>query len=386
MKRSTERILTTHVGSLARPPELLDTMKEREHGRPYDHDLFDRQVRDAVADRVRRQVESGIDIVTDGEMSKVSFLGYVKDRLGGFEVDMGDSRMAPSWQKEFDDFPEYYTEYFKKYSATVSPLRRIVCKGPISYVGQELLQTDIDNLKAATAPYDVADVFMPSTGPSGFGRNEYYDTHEEYLHAVAEAMREEYQGIVAAGFILQVDDPFLIDLLSDPTLEPDERRRLAWIHVEALNHALRDISSDQIRHHTCYGLNHGPRMNDIPLIEAVPFMLAINAGAHSFEVANPRHYHEWRIWEDVKLPDGKILIPGLIGHATNYVEHPELIADYILKYAGLVGRENVIAGADCGFSSRASYAPEVHPTVVWPKFHALAEGAALASKQLYAAN
>ena len=383
MRSSTDRILTTHVGSLARPPALLDTMKERENGRPYDHDLFDRQVTDAVAERVRQQVEAGIDIVTDGEMSKVSFLGYVKDRLGGFEVDMGDSRMAPSWQKEFDDFPEYYTDYFKKYASTVSPLRRIICKGPISYVGQELLQTDIDNLKAATAPFDVADVFMPSTGPSGFGRNEHYATHEEYLHAVAEAMREEYLGIVAAGFILQVDDPFLIDLLSDPTLEPEERKRQAWVHVEALNRALRDIPSESIRHHTCYGLNHGPRMNDIPLIEAVPFMLAINACAHSFEVANPRHYHEWRIWENVKLPDGKILIPGLIGHATNYVEHPELIADYILKYAGLVGRENVIAGADCGFSSRASYAPEVHPTVVWPKFRALAEGAALASKQLY---
>jgi 5-methyltetrahydropteroyltriglutamate--homocysteine methyltransferase len=383
MKRSTERILTTHVGSLARPPDLLDTMKEREHARPYDHDLFDRQVRDAVADRVRQQVECGIDIVTDGEMSKVSFLGYVKDRLGGFEVDTGDSRMAPSWQKEVDDFPEYYAEYFKKYSATVSPLRRIVCKGPISYVGQELLQIDIANLKAAAAPYDVADVFMPATGPSGFGRNEFYATHEEYLHAVAEAMREEYQAIVAAGFVLQVDDPFLIDLLSDPTMEPAERRRLASMHVEALNYALRDITPEQIRHHTCYGLNHGPRMNDIPLMEAVPFMLAINAGAHSFEVANPRHYHEWRIWEDVKLPNDKILIPGLIGHATNYVEHPELIADYIVKYAGLVGKENVIAGADCGFSSRASYAPEVHPTVVWPKFRALAEGAALATKQLY---
>jgi 5-methyltetrahydropteroyltriglutamate--homocysteine methyltransferase len=383
MRRSTDRILTTHVGSLARPPALLDTMKERENGRPYDHDLFDRQVTEAVAERVRQQVEAGIDIVTDGEMSKVSFLGYVKDRLGGFEVDMGESRMAPSWQKEFDDFPDYYTEYFKKYSSTVSPLRRIICKGPISYVGQELLQTDIANLKAATMPFDVADVFMPSTGPSGFGRNEHYATHEEYLHAVAEAMREEYLGIVAAGFILQVDDPFLIDLLSDPTLEPEERQRQAWVHVEALNHALRGIPSESIRHHTCYGLNHGPRMNDIPLVEVVPYMLSINAGAHSFEVANPRHYHEWRIWENVKLPDGKILIPGLLGHANNYVEHPELIADYIVKYAGLVGRENVIAGADCGFSSRASYAPEVHPTVVWPKFRALAEGAALASKQLY---
>ncbi len=383
MRRSTDRILTTHVGSLARPHDLLDTMKEREYGRPYDHDLFDRQVRDAVADRVRQQVENGIDIVTDGEMSKVSFLGYVKDRLGGYEVDMTEGRLPPSWQKEVDDFPDYYAEYFKKYSAAVSPLRRIYCTGPISYVGQELLQTDIENLKLATADYDVADVFMPSTGPSGFGRNEYYATHEEYLNAVAEAMREEYQAIVAAGFILQIDDPFLIDLLSDHTLEPDERTRQAWVHVEALNHAIRDIPAESIRHHTCYGLNHGPRMNDIDLIVAIPFMLAINAGAHSFEVANPRHYHEWHIWENVKLRDDKILIPGLIGHATNYVEHPELIADYIVKYANLVGRENVIAGADCGFSSRASYAPEVHPTVVWPKFRALAEGAALATKQLW---
>jgi len=383
MKRSTERILTTHAGSLARPTELLDTMKERENGRPYDATLLDRQVRDAVADRVRRQVESGIDIVTDGEMSKVSFLGYVKDRLGGFEPDLETTRMAPSWQKEVDDFPEYYEQYFKKYSSTVTPLRRIVCRGPVSYVGHELLRIDIDNLRAAVSPHDVADVFMPSTGPSGFGSNEYYPSHEEYLAAVAEAMREEYLAIVEAGFVLQVDDPFLIDMLSDPGTEPAARQRMAWMHVEALNHALRDIPADRIRHHTCYGLNHGPRMNDIPLIDVVPFMLAINAGAHSFEVANPRHYHEWRIWEDVKLPEGKILIPGLIGHATNYVEHEELIADYIEKYAGLVGRENVIAGSDCGFSSRASYAPEVHPTVVWPKFRALAEGAALASKVLW---
>lgn len=383
MKRSTDRILTTHAGSLARPTELLDTMKERENGRPYDAELLDRQIRDAVADRVRQQVENGIDVVTDGEMSKVSFLGYVKDRLAGFEPDMEAGGMAPSWQKEVDDFPEYYAEYFKKYSSTVTPLRRIVCKGPISYVGQELLQTDIDNLKAAIADRDVTEAFLPATGPSGFGRNEYYPSHEDYLAAVAEAMREEYLGIVEAGFILQVDDPFLIDMLSDPSRDEDERERMAWMHVEALNHALRGIPMERIRHHTCYGLNHGPRLNDIPLIDVVPFMLAINAGAYSFEVANPRHYHEWRIWEDVKLPDGKILIPGLIGHATNYVEHEELIADYIIKYAGLVGRENVIAGSDCGFSSRASYAPEVHPTVVWPKFRALADGAALATTELW---
>ena len=267
MKRSTDRILTTHVGSLARPHDLLDTMKLKENDQPYDHELFDFQVKEAVADRVRQQVECGIDIVTDGEMSKVSFLGYVKDRLGGFEVEHGQSRMAPSWQVEVDDFPEYYAEYFKKYSSTVAPLRRIICRGPITYIGQDLLKTDIENLKAATAEYDVADVFMPSTGPSGFGRNEYYGSHEEYLHEVAEAMREEYLGIVGAGFILQVDDPFLIDMLSDPTMEEKERQRLAHIHVEALNHALRGIPTDQIRHHTCYGLNHGPRMNDIPLID-----------------------------------------------------------------------------------------------------------------------
>jgi 5-methyltetrahydropteroyltriglutamate--homocysteine methyltransferase len=358
-------------------------MKEKEHGRPYDQAQFNQQVTEAVADRVRKQVENGIDIVTDGEMSKVSFLGYIKDRLAGFEIDMGETRMAASWQKEVDDFPEYYADYFKKYSSAIAPLRRIICRSPISYAGQELLQIDIANLKAAVAPYDVAEVFMPSTGPSGFGRNEYYASHEEYLHAVAEALREEYLAIVDAGFVLQVDDPLLIDILSNPTIEEGEREKSAWVHVEALNYALRDIPTERIRHHTCYGLNHGPRINDIPLIKAVPFMLAINAGANSFEVANPRHYHEWRIWEDVDVPEGRILMPGLIGHATNYVEHPEFVADYILKYAGLVGRENVIASADCGFSSRASYHPEVHPTVVWPKFQALADGAALATKQLW---
>jgi 5-methyltetrahydropteroyltriglutamate--homocysteine methyltransferase len=383
MKRSTDRILTTHVGSLARPVELLDLMKEREHDRPYDHAALDKAIRDAVFDRVAHQVESGLDVVTDGEMSKVSFISYVKDRLGGFEVDMGKPTMAPSWQAEIDDFPEYYEGYLNKYSAAVAPLRRIICKGPISYTGQDLLQTDIDNLKAACEGKQIEEIFMPSSGPSGFGRNEYYDTDEEYLNEVAEAMREEYLAIVDAGMVLQVDDPWLIDLLSDPTAEVAERRRKATMHVEALNHALRGIPEDRIRHHTCYGLNHGPRMNDIPLPTALEFTLQINAGAYSFEVMNPRHMHEWRVWEDIELPEGKTLIPGLLGHANNYVEHPDLIAEYILHYATLVGRENVIAGADCGFSSRASYAPEVHPTVVWPKFAALAEGARIASEQLW---
>jgi len=388
MKTSTDRILTTHVGSLARPVELLDTMKEKEHGRPYDHSLFDKQVREAVAERVRKQVENGIDIVTDGEMSKVSFLGYVKDRLGGFEVEEGGGGPAPSWQVEIDMFPEYYADYMSKYSAAVAPLRRIIARGPISYVGHDLLQIDIDNLKAAVAAvredgFEVADVFMPSSGPSGFGRNEYYASNAEYLAAVSEAMREEYLGIVDAGFILQVDDPWLIELLTESTRSWDQCVELANQHVDALNHALRDIPTDKIRHHTCYGLNHGPRLTDVPLAKVVPFMLKINAGAYSFEVANPRHQHEYHVWEDNELPDDRVLIPGFIGHANNYVEHEELIAEYIVRYANIVGKERVIAGADCGFSSRASYKPEVHPTVVWPKFKHLAMGAELATKQLW---
>ncbi|MEO7371989.1 MAG: methionine synthase [Ilumatobacteraceae bacterium] len=383
MKQSTDRILTTHVGSLARPHSLLDIMKEREHARPYDAEALDREIADAVKERVGQQVDSGIDIVADGEMSKVSFLGYVKDRLGGFVVDTGDSKLAPSWQAEFDMFPEYYTEYFKKYSSAVSPLRRIIAKGPITYTGQELLQIDIDNLKAACEGLDIADIFMPACGPNGFGRNDYYKDDEEYLEAVGEAMREEYLGIVEAGFILQVDDPWLIDMLGDPAESLENRHRAADIHVAALNHALRGIPEDRIRHHTCYGLNHGPRLTDIPLKSALEYTFQINAQAYSFEVMNPRHMHEWRQLEEVGVPDDKILIPGLLGHANNYVEHPELIAEFICNYASIVGRENVIAGADCGFSSRASYAPEVHPTVVWPKFKALAEGAEIASKKLW---
>jgi 5-methyltetrahydropteroyltriglutamate--homocysteine methyltransferase len=384
MKRSTDRILTTHVGSLARPTELLDVLKERENGRPYDSEKLARLTTEAVADRVQHQVECGIDIVTDGEMSKTSFIDYVKDRLAGFEIDETPSRgMAPTWQAEIDMFPEYYEGYLKKYAATVAPLRRIKCTGPISYAGQEALQTDIANLKAAVEGKDVTEVFMPATTPGGYGANEYYQSRDDYLEAVADAMREEYLGIVDAGFILQIDDPGLIDTLGNPSKPVEQRHQEANEAIDTLNHALRDIPTGKIRHHTCYGLNHGPRLTDVDLRDVVPFILRINAGAYSFEVANPRHQHEWRIWEDIELPEGKILLPGLLGHANNYVEHPELIAEYIVRYAKLVGRERVIASADCGFSSRASYAPEVHPTVVWPKFKALAEGAAIASRELW---
>ena len=383
MKSSSERILTTHVGSLARPVSLLDIMKEKENGRPYDKDQYDREVKAAVADRVRRQVDCGIDIVADGEMSKVMFLDYVKDRLAGFTEDEVPKGPPPSWKAEIDMFPEYYTDYMQKYASTVAKRKTIVATGPISYVGHDLLKADIDNLNAAVDGLDVTDVFMPSSGPSGFGDNRYYATREEYVQAVAEAMREEYLGIVEAGFVLQVDDPWLIGALSNPTQPIEDREKAASAHVEILNHALRGIPQEKIRHHTCYGLNHGPRLTDIELKDAMKFSFKINAQAYSFEVMNPRHMHEWRQLDEIGVPDGKILIPGLLGHANNYVEHPELIAEYICNYAGIVGRENVIAGADCGFSSRASYAPEVHPTVVWPKFSALAEGARIASARLW---
>ncbi|HXV94356.1 MAG TPA: cobalamin-independent methionine synthase II family protein [Pseudonocardia sp.] len=383
MQRSTERILTTHVGSLARPHDLLEVLREKEHGRPYDADGLAKRITTAVADVVRRQVDAGLDVVTDGEMSKVSFLTYVKDRLAGFDARAGEKLMPPSWQVEIDAFPEYYAGYLGKYSGAVSPMTTMVCTGPVSYVGHEQLRTDIDNLRAALEGLEITEAFLPSTSPSGFGRNEFYASDGEYLAAVAEALREEYRGIVDAGFLLQVDDPWLIEYLSDPASPPQQRRRTAEQHVEILNHALRGIPRERIRLHTCYGLNHGPRVHDIDLREVAPLMLRIHAGAYSFEVANPRHQHEWRIWRDLPLPEGAILVPGLLGHATNYVEHPELIADQIELYAGIVGRENVIAGADCGFSSRATFAPEVHPTVVWEKFRALAEGARIASGRLW---
>jgi 5-methyltetrahydropteroyltriglutamate--homocysteine methyltransferase len=387
MQRSTERILATHVGSLARPRDLLETMREKEHGRPYDAEGFGKQVGAAVADVVRQQVEAGLDVVTDGEMSKVSFLTYVKDRLAGFDGGAGERLMPPSWQVEIDAFPEYYAAYLGKYTEQVSPMTTMVCTGPVSYVGHEQLATDVANLRAALAELPeaaVTEAFLPSTSPSGFGRNEHYASQAEYLAAVAEALREEYLGIVDAGFLLRVDDPWLIEYLSEnPATSFEQRRADAELHVEVLNHALRGIPEERIRLHTCYGLNHGPRVHDIAFREVAPLMLKINAGAYSFEVANPRHQQEWKIWRDVPLPDGKVLIPGLLGHATNYVEHPELIADQIELYAGLVGRENVLAGADCGFSSRASFQPEVHPTVVWEKFRALSEGARLASTRLW---
>jgi 5-methyltetrahydropteroyltriglutamate--homocysteine methyltransferase len=385
MKRSTERILTTHTGSLARPLDVLEQMRAKLNGQPYDADAYAAGVRKAVADVVRKQAECGIDVITDGEQSKAGFYAYVRERLTGFEpVDGAPPSRGMQWAKEVAAFPEYYEQYFGQNMRGVSPNTPLVCRGPVSYVGQEAVKTDIANLKAALGGVEPAEVFMPATAPRELGANEHYASDEEYLAAVAEAMRTEYLAITDAGFILQVDDPALTDFYSrDPDASLEERRKLAELHIEAINHALRGIPREQIRFHTCYGINHGPRVYDTPLQDIVDLMLKVNAGAYSFEGANPRHEHEWRVWEDVKLPDGTALIPGVITHASNIVEHPQVIADRLVRFANIVGRENVLASSDCGFSSQATPTPEVHPKVVWAKFQAMAEGARLASAQLW---
>ncbi|HXJ85113.1 MAG TPA: cobalamin-independent methionine synthase II family protein [Candidatus Methylomirabilis sp.] len=383
MRRSADRILTTHCGSLARPRDLLDMMRARAGGGPHDAEAYARRVRSAVAETVRRQIESGIDILTDGEQGKLGFYAYVRERLTGFEPQAGP-RPTP-FAAEVSAFPEYYEQYMTRAmtGGSVSPIVPLVCTGPVTYQGRAALDRDIDNLKAALTGPDPVEVFMPAVAPSGVGTNQYYPTEEEYLHAVAQAMQTEYRAIVDAGFLVQIDDPFLTDLYSDPSLSDGLRRRRAEMYVEAVNLGLRGIPADRVRFHTCYGINEGPRIHDAPLGDVVDVMLKVNAGAYSFEAANPRHEHEYHLWERVKLPDGKLLIPGVITHASNIVEHPELVAERIVRYARLVGRENVIAGTDCGFSSQATYTPEVHPTVVWTKFRAMAEGARLASAQLW---
>jgi 5-methyltetrahydropteroyltriglutamate--homocysteine methyltransferase len=378
---AVNRILTTHVGSLPRPHDLLDLMKAKLAGKAGEG--YEARVRSAVAECVRQQVASGLDIVADGEQSKPGFFSYVAERLAGFEPRPGAKR--PFFEAERAAFPEYYQEYFARAmtGGAVAPVVPMFCTGPVRYKGEAALARDLENLKAALGATRCEGAFVPSIAPSGAGDNEHYRSEEEFLFAVAEAMGHEYRAIVGAGFLLQVDDPFLTDIFSDPSLDAAQRRRRAAAYVEAVNHGLKGIAPEKVRLHTCYGINEGPRVSDAALKDVAEFMLKVNAGAYSFEAANARHEHEYRLWETVQLPEGKTLIPGVITHASNIVEHPELIALRLVRFAKLVGRERVIAGADCGFSSQATYKPEVHPTVMWAKFKALAEGARLASRELW---
>jgi len=377
------RILTTHVGSLPRPRELLDMMKTRLSGAPCDRVAYDAKVRDAVFDIVARQVACGLDIVADGEQSKPGFFTYVRERLTGFEP--RPELKVPFFEAEVSAFPEYYADYFARAmgGGGVAPISPMVCVGPVSYTGREALARDIRNLKDALPSGKVAGAFMPSIAPSGVGLNEHYRTDEEFYQAAGNALHEEYQAIVDAGLLLQIDDPFLSDVYSDLRYDDAQKNRKASLFVEALNHALEGIPEEKVRFHTCYGINEGPRIFDAQLKDVAGHMLKVRARFYSFEGANARHEHEYHVWESVRLPAGKVLIPGVITHASNIVEHPELIAERLVRYARIVGGENVIASADCGFSSQACYKTEVHPKVIWEKFKALAEGARLASKQVW---
>jgi 5-methyltetrahydropteroyltriglutamate--homocysteine methyltransferase len=385
MKRRTDRILTTHVGSLPRPPELLDMMRANltGEGGPVDATVYNQTLADAVAACVSKQAECGLDMITDGELSKPGFFAYVKERLAGFEP--RPEQKYQIYPTEVAAFPEYYAEYFARamLGGNVAPVVPLYCVEPIRYTGQDELQRDLDNLKAAVAAVECEGAFVPSTAPSGVGRNDYYSTEEEFFEAVGEAMRVEYLTIVDAGFDLQIDDPFLSDIFGNPAFDDKQKIQRADLYVESLNHALRGIPEENIRFHTCYGINEGPRIYEPALADVINHILRVNASVYSFEAANPRHQHEYHLWEEVKLPDGKAIMPGVLAHANNIVEHPELIAEWLVRFANRVGRENVIAGADCGFSSQACYHTEVHPTMIWAKFQAMVEGAQIASRKLW---
>ena len=390
MTGSSGRILTTHCGSLARPADLLDLMRASAAGPPSGddapgEDAYAERVRTAVAECVRAQSDCGIDIVSDGEQGKHGFFAYVGERLDGFEA-RPDAPVRREFEAEVEQFPEYYERYFATamLGRTAVALPPLVCTGPVSYRGHAAVQRDLANLRAAVEATGAEDAFVPSIAPSGVSKlNEYYATEEEYFFAVAEAMRAEYRAIVDAGFMLQIDDPRLTEMHSYLPLSDAEKRKRGEMYVDAVNHGLRGIPEDRVRYHTCYGINEGPRVRDCSLADVIDLVLQVHAGTYSFEAANPRHEHEYHLWEDVRLPDGKVLMPGVITHASNIVEHPEMIAERLVRYAERVGRDNVVAGSDCGFSSQATYEPEVHPTVVWAKFRSMAEGARLASARLW---
>jgi 5-methyltetrahydropteroyltriglutamate--homocysteine methyltransferase len=387
MKRSAERFLTTHVGSLARPPELLQIMFQKERKQDYDSKVFQTSVRQAVRDMVSKQAEIGVDVICDGEQGKASFLTYVSERLGGYTPRAEEGEDLWKESRETLAFPEFYEAHRRYRAGIVAKPVQLVCTGPVKYTGHEALQRDIANVKSAADGSGVEEVFMTAISPSdieGQQANEYYKTEEDYLVAIAEAMHEEYQAIVDAGLVLQVDDPRLLTYyISRPDLEVADCRLWAEKRVEVLNHALRGIPPERVRFHTCYGINIGPRVHEMNLKDIVDIMLKVNAGAYSFEAANPRHEHEWKVWEDVHLPEGKVLIPGVISHSTPLVEHPELVAQRFLRFADVVGKENVIGGGDCGFSSFANTEPEIHPSIVWEKFRSLVAGAELASMELW---
>jgi 5-methyltetrahydropteroyltriglutamate--homocysteine methyltransferase len=380
MLQSQDRILTTHVGSLPRPHDLIQLLMAQDNGEPYDEAALAACIRASVAGVVQKQHEAGIDLVSDGEMSKISYVTYVKSRLTGFAGEGG--RRVP---RDLLDFPEYMQRLAQTGGSPA--LRRPRCVGPVARSDRSLLEADLANFRAAVDATQPAGAFMAAASPgviAVFMRNEYYPSHEAYLQALAEVLREEYEAIVGAGFLLQIDCPDLAMgrhiLFAEESVA--EFRHMAALQIEALNYATANIPPERMRMHVCWGNYNGPHHWDIPLRDIVDIVLRARPQTLLFEGANPRHAHEWQVWRDVRIPDEKVLVPGVIESCSNYIEHPELIAERIERFAAIVGRERVLAGSDCGFSTFAGY-PPVDPQITWAKLQALAEGARLASERLW---
>jgi 5-methyltetrahydropteroyltriglutamate--homocysteine methyltransferase len=388
MKRSTNRILTSHVGSLARPHDLLDLLKAKANGEEYDKEAFARRTREAVAEIVRQQAEAGIDIVNDGELSKPMFADYVAERIGGFEGNNTSPGRFVNSSRRPEPFPAFAAWRDAQGGGVNLGImqRRPMCIAPLEW-RDRAYEADIQNLLDAMKQVDVEEGFLPSPSPGIIAMripNEYYKSEEEYLYALADVLSEEYKAITDAGLVLQIDAPDAAMGWDRQHFETiDEFRAVTEQRTEALNHALRDIPEEQVRFHICWGNNENPHTGDVELRDIVDIMLKVKAACYSVEAANPRHAHEWAVWEDVKLPEGKALMPGVIDSLTTFVEHPDLVAQRIVQYARIVGRENVIAGVDCGFGTGASYNPRVHPELVMAKFAMLSEGARRASKELW---
>jgi 5-methyltetrahydropteroyltriglutamate--homocysteine methyltransferase len=382
MQRSTERILTTHAGSLPRPASLLPLVLAQEAGETVDTDRLEGEIRAAVKDTVKKQVDAGVDVLNDGEVSKPSYATYVKDRLTGFGGEGSIQEIAAAVMN-LEDFPDF-ADHMAATMASAAEIRFTSCDGPVSYVGQTAVQADIENLKAAVETVTSDATFMSAASPgviSVFSPNRYYASEEEYLEAIANAMREEYEAIHDAGFVLQLDCPDFAMTAPGAGSVENFRKQLE-LSVEALNHALANIPAEATRIHICWGNGEMPRTTDVELKDIIDIVLKAKPAGIMLMASNGRHAHEWRVFEDVKLPESKYLIPGVLDSTTNVVEHPEVVAQRLTQYAQVVGRENVMAGTDCGFGTIAGMQVVV-PTVVWAKFHAMAQGAELATQRLW---
>jgi len=392
---ASNRILTTHVGSLVRPPKLVSFLEKIEDQQPYDQPAHEQCLKESIEEVVRQQAEAGVDIVSDGEFGKTgNWAWYIHRRISGFSTrpatpeEARDPLVTMSMGRDFAAFPEFYAEYFPTQGFRVRPSNTTtVCSGPIHYIGHAEVRRDIANLKAAVAKVNVEDAFLPVVAPASafpMYKNEYYKDDQSLLWALAEALREEYKAVLDAGLRVQIDDAFLPWTYERivPPMTMAEYRKWAELRIDALNHAIEGLPQERIRYHICWGSWNAPHVYDVPLKDIVDLLLKLRVGGYQFEAGNVRHEHEWKVWKDVKVPEDRILIPGVISHVTNVVEHPELIAERLIRFANIVGRERVMAGSDCGFA-QGPFIRRVHPTIQWAKLRAQAEGARIATAELW---